>query len=184
MSYPLFIQTIDIPKFTALNANVDVDKYVQFLLIAQEIHLQGILGSNLYEKIAADITAGTLAGNYLALVNNHIKQMLIHYGLMEYLPFAAYNIANNGVYKKSSENSETVSKDEVDYLVEKERQIAQHYTDRFIAYMCNNSTLFPEYSNNTAEDMKPDKQAFSAGWVLDNYSEQDLLRSKYLLENL
>lgn len=184
MSYPLFIQTIDIPKYTALNANVDVDKYVQFLLVAQEIHLQGILGSNLYEKIAADITAGSLSGNYLTLVNNYIKQMLIHYGLMEYLPFAAYNIANNGVYKKSSENSETVSKDEVDYLVEKERQIAQHYTDRFIAYMCKNSSLYPEYSNNTSEDMKPDKVAFSTGWVLDETRKIDYYRAKDLLENL
>ena len=171
MSYPLFITTEDIPRFTALNGNVDVDKFVQFVQIAQDIHIQNFLGSNLYEKISNDITAGSLAGNYLDLVNNHIKKMLIHFSMVEYLPFAAYNIANSGVYKKSSENAETITKEEVDYLVEKERQIAQHYTDRFIAYICNNSTLFPEYNSNTSEDLDPDQNAFSCGWVLSKYKD-------------
>ena len=171
MSYALLITTQDIPKFTALNGNTDVDKFVQFALIAQDIHIQNYTGTNLLDKILADITAGTLAGDYLNLVNNHLKKMLIHFAMVEYLPFAAYTIANKGVYKHGTENGETVEKNEVDYLVEKERQIAQHYTDRFIDYMCNNSSLFPEYSNNTSDDMNPDKNAFSCGWVLDEAPE-------------
>ena len=166
MSYALLITTQDIPKFTALNANVDVDKFVQFALIAQDIHIQNFTGSNLLEKILADITGGTLAGDYLNLVNNHLKKMLIHYSMVEYLPFAAYTIANKGVYKHGTENGDTVTKEEVDFLIEKERQIAQHYTDRFIDYICNNSSLFPEYNNNTSEDMNPDDNAFTCGWVL------------------
>tara|TARA_R110002020_G_scaffold283158_1_gene498865 strand:+ start:2143 stop:2697 length:555 start_codon:yes stop_codon:yes gene_type:complete len=166
MSYALLITTQDIPKFTALNANVDVDKFVQFALIAQDIHIQNFTGSNLLEKILADITGGTLAGDYLNLVNNHLKKMLIHFAMVEYLPFAAYTIANKGVYKHGTENGDTVTKDEVDFLIEKERQIAQHYTDRFIDYICNNSSLFPEYNNNTSEDMNPDDNAFTCGWVL------------------
>ena len=43
--------------------------------------------------------------------------------------------------------------------------------------MCKNSELFPEYSTNTEEDMRPDKQAFSSGWVLDRYTNhEDKLR--------
>lgn len=172
MSYTLLITTQDIPKFTALNGNTDVDKFVQFALIAQDIHIQNYTGSNLLDKILADINGGTLAGNYLNLVNNHLKKMMLHYAMVEYLPFAAYTIANKGVYKHGTENGETVQKNEVDYLVEKERQIAQHYTDRFIDYMCNNSSLFPEYNNNTSDDMKPDKNAFTCGWVLDALPEK------------
>tara|TARA_R100000329_G_scaffold80539_2_gene68880 strand:+ start:1732 stop:2283 length:552 start_codon:yes stop_codon:yes gene_type:complete len=171
MSYTLLITTNDIPKFTALNGNTDVDKFVQFALIAQDIHIQNYTGTNLLDKILADITAGTLSGNYLDLVNNHLKKMLIHYSMTEYLPFAAYTIANKGVYKHGTENGETIEKNEVDYLVEKERQIAQHYTDRFVAFMRNNSNLFPEYNNNTSDDMNPDKIAFSCGWVLDGTPE-------------
>lgn len=173
---PLFISLEDIPKFTALNASTDKDKFLQFVVVAQDIHIQSILGSNLFEKISADIVAGTLSGDYLALVNNHIKKILIHKSMVEYLPFAAYSIANSGVYKKNSENAQTVDKEEIDYLVEKERDISEHYVQRFVKYMCKNHLLFPEYDNNTEEDMRPNKQAFTSGWVLDYRTEEDRLK--------
>ena len=93
--------------------------------------------------------------------------MLIHWAMVEYLPFSAYTIANKGVYKHGTENGETVEKNEVDYLVEKERDIAEHYTQRFIDYICNNSSLFPEYNDNSSEDMYPDRTNNFSGWVLD-----------------
>jgi hypothetical protein len=45
--------------------------------------------------------------------------MLIHYALVDYLPFAAYQVKNGGIFKHSSENGDAATKDEVDYLVQK-----------------------------------------------------------------
>ena len=162
----LFITREDIVKFTAMNGNVDTDKFIQFVKIAQDIHIQNYLGSKLFQKLQADIVANTLAGNYLSLVENYIKPMLIHWSMVEYLPFAAYTIANKGVYKHISENAENVDKNEVDYLLEKERSIAQHYTERFIDYMSFNQTLFPEYRANKNNDMFPDTNNNNIGWYL------------------
>ena len=92
--------------------------------------------------------------------------MLIHWAMVEYLPFAAYTIANKGVYKHESENSQTVDKVEVDFLVEKQRQIAQHYTQRFIDYICFNMNSFPEYNSNSNGDMYPKTDNNFTGWVL------------------
>jgi len=93
--------------------------------------------------------------------------MLIHWAMVEFLPFSAYTIANKGVYKNTSENADSVTKDEVDFLVEKERKTAQYYTDRFINYMSfNASSKFPEYYTNNNDDVYPDKDANFAGWVL------------------
>lgn len=166
MAEALFITRNDIVKFTALNGNVDTDKFIQFIKIAQDIHIQNYLGSKLFQKLQADIVANTLAGNYLSLVENFVKPMLIHWAMVEYLPFAAYTIANKGVYKHSSENAENVDKNEVDYLLEKERSIAQHYTQRFVDYMCFNQTLFPEYRSNKNNDVFPDSNAINIGWYL------------------
>ena len=115
MAEALFITRNDIVKFTALNGNVDTDKFIQFVKIAQDIHIQNYLGSKLFQKLQADIVANTLSGNYLSLVETYIKPMLIHWSMVEYLPFAAYTIANKGVYKHTSENAENVDKNEVDY---------------------------------------------------------------------
>ena len=167
MAQALFINRKDIVKFTSMNGNVDTDSFIQYVKIAQDIHVQNYIGTDLYNKIQADIIASSLTGDYLSLVTDYIKPMLIHWAMVEYLPFAAYTVSNKGVYKHSSENSENVSKDEVDFLIEKERNTAQYYTERFISYMTfNASTKFPEYYTNSNEDIYPDKDANFEGWVL------------------
>jgi hypothetical protein len=162
----LWIKREDLVRNTVLNGNVDTDKFIQFIAIAQDIHLQNYTGTKLYDKISNDIIAGTLANPYLALVNDYLQPMLIHYAMVEYLPFAAYTIANGGVYKHTSENSTSVEKNEVDFLVEKERNIAQYYTDRFITYMSYNQAQFPEYYLNNNADVFPDTDANFSSWVL------------------
>lgn len=166
MAQALLITDADLVKFTATNGNVDVDKFVQFIKIAQDIHIQNYLGTKLLEKIEADIIAGTLSGNYLNLVTIYVKPMLIHWAMFEYLPFAAYTIANKGVYKHGSENATNAEKNEIDYLTEKERSIAQHYTERFINYMCFNNYLFPEYNTNSNDDMYPDRMNNYTSWYI------------------
>ena len=92
--------------------------------------------------------------------------MLIHYAMADYLPFAAYQIKNGGVFKHTSENAESVSKNEIDYLVKKERDIAEYYTRRLIDYLDFNNSSFPEYSTNSNDDIFPDKDSLFNGWVL------------------
>ena len=166
MATASFVSRDEIVKFTALNGNIDTDNFIQWVKVAQDIHIQNYLGTKLFKKINDDIVAGTLTGNYLTLTNVYIKPMLIHWSLVEFLPFAAYTIANKGVYKHNSENSDTVSKEEVDFLVEKERSIAENYTRRFIDYMSFNNSLFPEYNTNSNADVYPDKQSDFGGWIL------------------
>lgn len=166
MAEALLITRTDLVKFTAMNGNVDTDKFIQYIKIAQDIHIQGYLGTDLLQKIQADIVASTLSGDYLTLVETYIKPMLIHWAMVEYMPFAAYTIANKGVYKHSSENSENVDKIEVDFLIEKERKIAEHYTQRFIDYICFNQSKFPEYNTNSNGDMYPNTDTNFSGWVL------------------
>lgn len=166
MATALFITPTDLKQNSLIDGNVDTDKFIQFIKIAQQIHIQNYLGSALYEKISDDIIADNLTGNYLTLVRDYIKDMLIHYAMVDYLPFAAYQVANGGVFKHTSENSESVTKSEVDTLVEKHRQFAQFYTRRFIDYMSFNNSLYPEYNTSTDDDMYPDKEANFTGWVL------------------
>jgi hypothetical protein len=166
MATALFISRTDLVKNSILDGNVDTDKFIQFIKIAQQIDVRNYLGSELYNRISNDITNSTLSGNYLTLVNDYIQPMLIHFAMVQYLPFAAYQIKNGGIYKHQSENAESVSKDEVDYLVQKERDFAEYYTKRFIDYMAFNQTLFPEYTSNSNDDIYPDTNDLFNGWVL------------------
>ena len=166
MAEALLITRQDIVKYTSLNGNVDVDNFIQYIKIAQDTDLQNFTGTQLLNKIKADIVANTLTGNYLTLTTTYLKPMLIHLAMKYYLPFAAYTISNKGVYKHNSENSTTADKKEIDFLIEKETQIAQHYTQRFIDYITLNTSLFPEYSTNSNSDMFPDTNNNYTGWFI------------------
>jgi hypothetical protein len=171
MAKALFITTEDIKRYSVLSGNVDPDKFIYMVEISQDTEVQNYLGTKLLEKLQDLILAGTinLPANaaYKTLLETYVKPMTIYWALVCYMPFAAYTVANGGVYKHTSESSETVSKDEVDYLVEKYRDIAQFYTNNFIDFMVYNQTTYPEYNANTNDDTYPDtSNADFGGWVL------------------
>jgi len=167
MSKVLLISTKDVAQYTALNGNVDVDRFIQFLSIAQDIHVQNYLGTDLLEAIQLQIeTGGAPTGNYSRLVSKYIKPMLCAYAMVEFLPFSAFTIANKGVYKHSAENSETIDRLELDSLIDKQLRIAENYAKRFTDYICNYSHLFPEYNTNSNGDVNPSQNVNFSNWFL------------------
>lgn len=167
MPTTLFITPNDLKQNTIINGNVDTDLFIEFIKIAQQMHVQNYLGTQLYNAIITKITNATLTGDYLDLVNDYIQPMLIHYAMVDYLPFANYQIRNGGVFKHRTENSESTTKDELDLLVQKHRTFADFYTKRFVDYMgIYASSLFPEYWQNRNDDMYPDRNPSSVSWVL------------------
>jgi hypothetical protein len=166
MAQALFISRDDIVKFTVLNGNIDTDKFIQFIKIAQDVHIQNYLGTRLFNRLNDDIVNDDLIEPYIDLLTTYIKPMLIHWAMVEFLPYAAYTVANKGVFKHNSENSTNVEKNEIDFLIAKERDVAQSYTNRFIDYMSFNQVSFPEYNANSNADVFPDRDANFTGWVI------------------
>lgn len=167
MATTLFITQTDLKANTIINGNVDADLFMQFIKIAQQMHVQNYLGTKLYDAITTKINTSTLTGDYLDLVKDYVQPMLIHFAMVDYLPFANYQIRNGGVFKHRSENSESTTKDELDLLVQKHRTFADFYAKRFIDFMgINASAMFPEYWTNSDSDMFPDQKANPCTWVL------------------
>ncbi len=166
----LLITREDIVKKTVMNGNVDTDQFIQHIEIAQDIHIQNYLGTDLLVKIQSLISAGTIgdAGNedYNTLLVKYVKPMLIHWAMTEYLPFAAFTASNGGIYKRTVENGENASREDLSFLIEKERNLAEYYTRRFVDYMSFNQESFPEYYTNSNDDIHPDTNATFNGWVL------------------
>jgi hypothetical protein len=166
MAEALLITRDDLVRFTATNGNMDTDTFIQWIKVAQDIHIQQYTGTELLDKIKTDIVNNTLANPYLDLVETYLKPMLIHWAMVEFLPFQAYTIANKGIFKHSSENASNVDKNEVDFLIEKQRYLAQNYTERFIQYMAFSGNTFPEYYTNSNSDIYPNSDSNYMGWVI------------------
>jgi hypothetical protein len=170
MAYALLISTEDVKKFTITNGNLDADDFIEYIKISQDITIQNYLGSQLYKKLQDLILNDDINepefSEYKTLLTTYVKPMLVHWAMVYYLPFAAYTLSNKGLFKHNSESATNVDKAEVDYLVEKERDIAESYTQRFIDFMCFNQSTYPEYNSNSNEDVNPDTNNFYGGWQI------------------
>jgi hypothetical protein len=166
MAQGLFVTTKDMATFTPMNGSIDVDKITQYMKLAHDIHLQNYLGTDLFDKIGADIVASTLIEPYATLVSKYIKPMALWYGFYEYLKFGGYSVSNQGIYKHTSENSESVDLKEVDSMEDKALIIADNYAKVFVDYICFNSASFPEYNTNSNGDIDPAKDVNFSNWFL------------------
>tara|TARA_R110000744_G_scaffold167915_1_gene285474 strand:- start:516 stop:1025 length:510 start_codon:yes stop_codon:yes gene_type:complete len=169
MATVLFINRTDLVRNSIIDGNVDTDKFIQFVKIAQEIDIQQIIGTQMYEGLTAAIVAGiNLPANarWKIILDDYIVSMLIWYAQSNYYPFSAYQLKNGGLYKHTAENSQSVDKNEVDYLVEKARTNAEWYSRRFIDFMCFNQSTYPEYTSNVNDDIYPSYEATFNGWVI------------------
>jgi hypothetical protein len=71
----LFITTNDLRRKSIIGGAVDADKFIQFVEVAQDIHIQNYLGTKLYEKIETLITNGQITQN----ANSNYKNLLDKY---------------------------------------------------------------------------------------------------------
>jgi len=168
MATVLFINRTDLIRNSIMDGNISTDKFINFIKIAQQIDVQQIMGTKLYNGLTVAMPNIDDVANirWKNLLDDYIVDMLIWYAQANYYPFVAYQVKQGGVFKHTSENSQSVDKNEVDFLVEKARTNAEWYSRRFIDYMSFNQTLFPEYTNNVNDDIYPSHDATFNGWVL------------------
>ena len=162
----LFCNEDKLKSSTAINYNVDTAFLLPFLKIAQDKHMQVILGTDLYEKIENDIagiSGASLTGVYKTLVDDYIQDAIIHYALIEALPFISFQIKNGTVTQKNSENGTAATKEDLNWLIQKERDTAEFYGQRIVDYLCDNSSSFPEYTSNSGSDLCPISSAYNIG---------------------
>ena len=177
MTYSLFVSESKIKNSTAINGNVDPKFLTPYVKVAQEKYIHTRLGSDLYNKIGTDIQAGTLTGDYKALVDNYISESLVHWAFYECIPFLRFKVQNGNIYSKTSETGNPLSSEEAQALREEVRNTAEFYTERLLTELCENNSKYPEYKTNTGSDINPDRSgAYFNGIHLGNEQDIDIDR--------
>ena len=151
----LLVDKTTIYKYTQLSGNVDIDKVTPFVKVAQDIQVQEVLGTKLYRAILTKVQNNTLTGNYLTLVNEYIQPLLIHYAMADFMLFHGYEISNAGILRNTPENTNLPSKEEIDMLVKRQRDIAETYRQKAVYYLNYYPQLFPEYTADQQAGMYP-----------------------------
>ncbi len=148
MAYALFINRNDIIKNTPLQGAIDADALLPFVRTAQDKYLKNLLGTILFEYLQAQIIADNvdnLSVYYKDLLNDYIKNTLMWYSAVEYIPFSSVQFKSNGAVKQQSEQGIAPSKAEIDYLKTQAQSNADYYALRLQNYLIAYSNNIPQY---------------------------------------
>lgn len=162
----LLITRQQILERTPINGNIDNDKLTPHQITAQDIEVQSVLGSPLYNRILADLENNNLAGEYLSLYNTYIVPMAAHYTAADFYLFHAYEVANGGIFRHQSENSFTPDLKEIQNLSREQSNKATFYRNRLTDYLGYFSSSFPEYLESAEPGLSPNSAPPNNQWNL------------------
>jgi hypothetical protein len=163
----LFLSVDYLRDNTVINGDVDSELLEPFIMLAQNVHIETVVGTKLYNSIIADIEADTLTGVDKDLVDNYLQPALVQWSLYEALPFINYKLTNKSIATKNSDNSDPVQLDELHYLRTNVRDVAEYMSERATKFLKNNTDLYPLFLENyECDEIKPNKSNYYSGIIL------------------
>ena len=149
MTTTLIISEEKLREFTDINDNLDSKLLMNAVREAQDIYLQRLTGTSLYEVILAKIDTNTLTGAYKDLVDDFVQPFLIYASYWESLDAIYMRPRNNGLLiPTGGENSVNVERNMYDAKRQAVNNKMQYYGDRLTNYLIQNEGEFPELNNN------------------------------------
>tara|TARA_Y100001963_G_scaffold45455_1_gene64080 strand:- start:6 stop:587 length:582 start_codon:yes stop_codon:yes gene_type:complete len=169
IQHTLYISATRLKKDTALGGSVDDNLIMPYILLAQDMYILPILGTDLDNKLKSEIQAGTLAGAYKTLIEDYVQKALVQFAFAELAPFMRLRFVNNAiVVMGATDQSSSASYDDIKPLMDRAKDAAEFYRERTIDYLRNNTSSFSEYSSNTGADLDPTTRNYYAGINLEN----------------
>jgi hypothetical protein len=164
MAKKLLISEVKLKAFTNINKNVDMDVIRAEIGVAQDIHLQNLLGSKFYHHLLdqVNVTGNTFNADELILVNDYIADYLIQTAYFEMIPQLQYRTMNRGIVEGQMESATSVDIETMKYLRGIQKQRSDFYQQRLTDFLITGrgQNRYPQYlAINTIDGMIPDKAA-------------------------
>ena len=143
------ISEAKIREFTDMNNNVDSKLISNAIREAQDIELQRLLGTLLYNKILSDVQSNTLTGAYRTLVDDWIQNFLLYATYYITLEYIYMRPRNNGLLTPTGgDNSESVDRQMFNVKRQSVQNKREFYAEKLTDYLIENQNSYPEISEN------------------------------------
>lgn len=185
----LFIDDEYLKTYTPLGKSIDVDQIYPFVSEAQNIYIQDLLGTPLYNYLEYKLYSGlTFSTPYFTQKEidlvNICSKALAYWTIYLALPHLAIQIRNIGVARATSDNTTVSTVQELKYIREEMSNLAEFWNQRVINYICENSQDFPLY-NAASDDIYPTTYQYDSDiYIEDRYKDLTLEELKFLKKYL
>ena len=168
IQHTLYISSTRLKKDSALGGSVSDDLIMPYILLAQDMHILPILGTDLDAKLKSDIQAGSLMGVYKTLVETYLQPALVQFSFTQLVPYLRLRFVNNAVVVMgATDQSSSATYEDLEPVMHTATDAAEFYRQRMIDYLRNNSSSFPEYTSNSGSDLNPQVSNYFAGIQLE-----------------
>lgn len=151
MTNTFLISEAVLRNFTDLNQSVDSALVKNGIRESQDISLQAIIGTLLYNKLTDLVDSGEMDlpanVNYKGLLDNYIQDFLIYAAYWYTLDAIYLRSRNNGLIKPTGgSESEGVERELYNLKRQSVENKRQYYAQRLTDYIIEEEALFPELS--------------------------------------
>jgi len=183
----LFISVQSIKDRTGLHANVDEKLVLPEIKTAQDMYILPALGSALYGELQTAVEAATYTQLQTTLLDDYIVDCLIYFVMSELPQGLSFQFYNKGLLRKTGENQESPSMQDMIDVANRYKARAEFYKQRLIKYLKQNNALYPNYLNfgSGIDSIKPDNEGYTVSMYLgdaccsDDYTDDHKRRKTF-----
>lgn len=196
----LLIDESTLKEYSVINDNVDVKILTPLILKVQDLYMTKILGTSLLvdlqNKIHNEYINDTVSGSTLTpiltsydkdLMNVYLRKLMVYLVQQEVPVFLTYKYLNKGVSTQSSSDSQPVTDQQIQRLVNNAKVAADEYAQRTIAYLKANISLYPAYRQTTSfDDVYPSNTGYKPSFKISrsgNGNERHYFGNGYYRRN-
>jgi hypothetical protein len=154
MANALFLSIKYLQDNTPINANVDANELYKFAKTAEDIHVQEVIGTKLYDYLKGIVVSSkasppvTISPNDTTLLT-YLRDALIWFTIYDALPFISTKIRNIGLVQQSGDNITNASDKSEAMLRQEVLNKATAYMNKVKRYLCMYPTLYSEFKCNS-----------------------------------
>ena len=129
-------------EYSLIPLSFNVKEIWNFIPLAEQLHIVPIIGQEMYNELLDQVENNEVTPENASL----LLQIYPFEGLaiMEVsMPYIAFHITEVGITKGSSENSDSVTTNDINYLTNYVRSQMVPYKERLIEFISQNSELYP-----------------------------------------
>jgi hypothetical protein len=183
----LFISVQSIKDRTGLHANVDEKLVLPEIKTAQDMYILPALGSALYNELQTAVDSATYTQLQTTLLDDYIVDALIYFVMSELPQGLSFQFYNKGLLRKTGENQESPSMQDMIDVANRYKARAEFYKQRLIKYLKQNNSLYPNYLNfgSGIDSIKPDNEGYTVSMYLgdaccnDDYTDDGKRRKTF-----
>lgn len=147
-----------VKKNAYVDKNVTTGDIQTALVLAQDIQLETLIGTALFDRIVYEVDNETISEPVQALFDGVLTKLLIYYTVGYLIHTQRIKISTQSVVKKSSDNAESISLEDINSMVDIIEGIVSRYENKLMDTLRDSYSDFPELDDEVVGGVAPETQ--------------------------